>query len=470
MHCTLPLSAFAGGARIRGRVGDPRGAEWRFVVAQRSPSLELASVFFVLFSFPGTGRAQSVINGPLAREERGGLVTEFQYASGGSRVVWRVDREVGDRYQLLSRPLDGSAPLVQLNAPAHPDSEVTRFVLAAGDRVVYLADDTTNFYYDLFSAPADGSSAPIRLSAPGSSVTEFALDPTGTYALYRNGGSRPYPSSNTLYVVPTDGSAAAELLVAANSIDGFWMGLDGTVVYAVLVEGERAQLLAVPADGSAPPLLLTWSEWPAPNNFRSFAHVQFTPDGTRIVFSEVSVNQYDDESYFLFGAPLDASAPKVDLGAWYYPGEFTFTSSTPARVVYLGEGVNSVLPDGTQSVRLSPFEWSVTRQPLLVGNDVVFAGSSIFTGSLFRAPIDGSAAATMLFPEVDGGIDSFALAAPDTLAFVRGPYYTTWLHAAPLAGGPPLPLHSSPAEYTGPSEIYPHPDGQRVLYRGHFAD
>src|SRR6185436_15986085 len=253
-------------------------------------------------------------------------------------VVWRADRDVASRFQLFSRPLDGSAPPVELNAPLQP---VIRFALAAGDRIVYLADG-------LFVVPADGSAAPVELSGQ-TSVFDFALDSTRTHVVYRNYSSRTFGGTNTLYVVPVDGSAAPAALASGTSIDGFWIGPDGTVVYGLMsAEGERAPLFAVPLDGSAPPLLLTWSDWPlwyTIHPFRTFAHVQFTPDGTRVVYSDVNEDEYGRQTYSLCSVPLDASAAKADLWS-SYSGEFSLTASSPNRVLFRGGGqVYSCLPD-----------------------------------------------------------------------------------------------------------------------------
>jgi Tol biopolymer transport system component len=414
------------------------------------------------------------LNDPLARELRGGAVSDFHFTPSATRVVYRADRETYLQFELFSRPLDGSAPSLRLNGPMPAEGDVGvngniqgSFAVGAGDRVVYLASETIG-RYELFSVPADGSATRVRISEFGDPIKDYALDPAGMRVVYRQG---PYTGASELVVVPVDGSAAPLHLAPGQNAQDFWIAPDGaTLAFSASVpSSDDRELYLVPLDGSAAPRLLTRTHPPGFSlAFVFFDDVVFTPDGSRLVYNEVE-NFDDDLTPELYSVRLDASQPSVRLSNGpFHPGPFVLGPAAPlVRVAFQINGAFvSIGVDGTQLVQLSPAGWMPRSAPLVSGSDVFFTAFQAGTGStLFRAPIDGSQAAAALFP-VGGAIVSFAPVNATTLGFIRMDGSSKQLYAVPRSGGTPVPLHANVPAGQGPIAFTPHPDGQRLLYRG----
>jgi Tol biopolymer transport system component len=417
------------------------------------------------------------LNGPLAPPLRSVSVSDYRFTSDGTRVVYRADREANQRSELFSRPLDGSGPSVKLNGPMQPDGDVGfngntvgSFQIGAGDRVAYAADENVNEVRELFSVPADGGASRVRLSQAGLRVAlPVQLDPAGTHVVYHE--SSGTFGDGPLYTVPIDGSGAPLALTPDLGVREFWISPDGTMaVCAVLTGSPSEHLYAVPLDGSAVPLHLAETH-PSPQlGYVSLDDVTFAPDG-RVLYNEV--DEPDDNLVFtLYSVPLDGSQGEVLITSGSsYLGFFALDpTSLPVRVTFPVNGrVASAASNGSQTTFLSPAGWTAPSQtrPLVLGNEVLFSASLAGTGAtLFRAPIDGSQAATALMPAA-GSISSYRLASPTEVAFIRSFTGTgRQLTVVPLAGGTPVPLHALPPSGQGPLEIVPHPDGERVLFRG----
>ncbi len=428
-------------------------------------------------ALPGLLAAQNVkLNGPLAQEMRSGSVSDFLFTQDGTRVVYRADREADLRFELFSRPLDGSGPSLKLNGPMHSQGDVGvngniqgSFAIGANDRVVYVADETVENVSELFSVPADGSASRVRLSAAGVNVYPFKLTPAKTHVLYENGSIFTFnPGLGPLFVVPVDGSAAPINLTPGRIVHRFWISPGGatTVISVDPTPQSHEKLYAVPSDGSAPPLLLTQAH-PSPRFGSVYCDdVVFTPDGLRVVYNEV--DDFDgDLEHELYNVPLDASqAETLITNGPFYTGRFVLDSdSLPARVAFqVNGGVASTAANGSQFVTLSPPGWTAFDPLLVVGTEVLFTGFLSGTGStIFRVPSAGGAA-TALFPAAQN-ILTFGLAGPTEVALIR--YFAGFarqLSVVPLAGGTPVPLHTLPPTQQGPFLFVPHPDGQRVLF------
>src|SRR5262245_7758226 len=110
----------------------------------------LAVVLVALLAPPVSARQTAKISAPLAPEVRSGRVSEFLFTHDGTRVVYRDDRVQAFRFELFSRPLDGSAPSVRLNGPLHAQGSVGvsnytgSFAIGAQDQVVYWADEVAD--------------------------------------------------------------------------------------------------------------------------------------------------------------------------------------------------------------------------------------------------------------------------------------------------------------------------------------
>lgn len=428
-------------------------------------------------SFPGLLAAQNVkLNDPLAQESRSGAVSDFLFTQDGTRIVYRADREAELRFELFSRPFDGSGPSLRLNGPMHVQGDVGvngniqgSFAIGANDRVVYVADETVENVSELFSVPADGSASRVRLSAAGVNVYPFQLTPAKTHVLYEDGSSLGFnPGLGPLFVVPVDGSAAPINLTPGQIVHRFWISPDGatTVISVDPTPQSHEKLYIVPSDGSAPPLLLTQAHPSSQFGSVYFDDVVFTPDGLRVVYNEV--DDFDgDLEYELYSVLLDASqAETLITNGPFYTGDFVLDSdSIPARVAFrVNGGVASSAADGSQFMTLSPAGWTAFDPLLVVGTEVLFTGFLSGTGStIFRVPSAGGAA-TALFPAAQN-IVTFGLANATQVALIR--YFAGFarqLSVVPLAGGTPLPLHTLPPTQQGPFQFVPHPDGQRVLF------
>ncbi|MSR62066.1 MAG: hypothetical protein EXS08_06445 [Planctomycetes bacterium] len=78
-----------------------------------------------------------------------------------------------------------------------------------GASVLYLAEQAVDGRFELWLVPLDGSAASRRLNEPLiplGDVSEYALDPTDTWALYL--ADQDHDEERGLYAVPLDGSAS----------------------------------------------------------------------------------------------------------------------------------------------------------------------------------------------------------------------------------------------------------------------
>lgn len=417
----------------------------------------------------GLAGAQVVkLNGPLVHESRSGWVSDFRVDAGSARVVYRADREVDFRFELYSRPLDGSAPSLRLNGPLVAGGGVGSsglpgsFALAQGGRVVYQADEAVAGVREIFAVPADGSAPRVRLSPVGLDVGSFLVTPPGTHVVFRSGS----PGGSSLHAAPVDASAAPSTLVTGVNVRQYWASPDGTRVLFSVSESPftREELFAVPLDGSQPPLFLARAHPPSVSTFGGFVFLEdlrFSRDGRWAVFVEVE-NEDDSLTPCLSAVPVDGSQPKVRLALPSTYGDvFALVPGVgPERVVYFAAGqVDSAQLDGTQLVPLLPAGWN-PRGLRISGPDAfvrAFSGGS----TIWRARADASQPATALFAPAAGAIGVFEVAPPSTLAFVLN----RRLHSVPLAGGVPLPLAPLPPGFGTPSALLPHPDGLRLLFR-----
>jgi dipeptidyl aminopeptidase/acylaminoacyl peptidase len=436
-------------------------------------SMKLDVLLFSLVALlapPAAAQQTAKISAPLAPEVRSGRVSEFLFTHDGTRVVYRDDRVQAFRFELFSRPLDGSAPSVRLNGPLHPQGSVGvsnytgSFAVGAQDRVVYWADEVADDVSELYLVPADGSASRIRISAPGESVGFVRLDPAGTRAFYQDGSYEgPF---GPLRVVPLDLSAPPLVLSSAD-VRRFWLSPDGaTLVFAATVPAasHRQDLFVMPSDGSAPPLFLTRTQ-PFPIGIAWIDDLVFTADGLRVVYNEHDYDFDDNHLYTTFSLTLDGSAPLTQLvGSNQYQGVFRLVpDAVPERVVFVALGrLDSKTTTGALATTLSPPGATIhAATPLVVGADVVFSALD-GSASIFRVPADGSLPATALC--AGGSGFAMALASPTTVAFSDTRPSGYRLHTVPLAGGTALPLHPQPPPSQGTHRIFPHPDGQRVLY------
>lgn len=271
---------------------------------------------FLLWSVPIAGGSALEENGtlPAARD-----VEQFVLTPDGTRAVYRADADVNNLYELYSALIGPASGVVKLNSQLVFGGEVQpEFQLAGGgSRVIYRADQATNGVFELFSVPVDGSASAVQVNQPLGPLrivqSDFNVSPDGARVVYRANPS-----------------------------------LDGTV-----------QLFSAPSDGSGPVISLT----PAlVTNGNVSAFPRISPDSAHVVYRADALTAGLEE---LFAVPIDGSTAAVRL--------------------------NDPIPPGQALQR----EFAIA--PL--GGRVAFLVGSFLANTLFSAPVDGSAAALALDPD-----------------------------------------------------------------------
>ena len=178
------------------------GADGRVVFRAYGPEGRLE-----LYSVPADG---SALPRKLAPMGPGRRVKPFLLSPDGTRVAYRADADVDERFELWCAPVDGSAPPVKLSFGSRRDTDVPAFAFTPDStRVLFLADILRNEQHDLYVVPADRSAAPRRLNpslAPsGGTVSGFACSPDGESVAYRS--NHEDQAATELFLVPLDGSA-----------------------------------------------------------------------------------------------------------------------------------------------------------------------------------------------------------------------------------------------------------------------
>lgn len=204
---------------------------------------------FELYSVPTDGSTVPVkLNGALVT---GGDVQtaaqggDFRISSDGTRVVYRADQQVDERYEIYSVPLDASAAPVKLNGSMIAGGDVdsssyTSFRISPDStRVVYRADQEIDHRYELYSVPIDAIAGPVKLNDPipvGGSVVAYLYEVSSdnaraVFGIYPGG-----TGAIEIFSSPIDSGASSEKLngplVAGGQVYAFQLSADGaTVVY-----------------------------------------------------------------------------------------------------------------------------------------------------------------------------------------------------------------------------------------------
>ena len=413
------------------RFGTPPMSRHPFSRPRLHPSFGLALLA------PGLALAQGQkLNGPLPTPGSGDVLSA-QVSTDGARAVYRAVHFLpgGDSARTLySAPLGGGSPVV-LNTPDSALHDVLDFALAsAGGLVVYRVERASPSAIELYSAPVDGSSASVKLNAPlgaGGEVSEFLVSPDGDRVVFLANQASGQPLQ--LFGAPTDGSAAAVELDGALTpafalnpgVPRFLVAGNARVVFMVdALADERRELFSAPLDGSAPPIQLTGPIFSSAEQYMAQNPFEFrvSSDGARVVYRSDELVPPRDE---LLSVPTDASAAPVRL-------------NTPSLAGQNFGGVFEITPDSAT---------------------VVFSSGA----SLYRVPIDAVAAPTALDPTGSDVVISILISPNGSrVVFKRwGQDGTGRVYSVPLAGGTGVQISGSGGQ---PGIVMIGLGGARVLY------
>ena len=319
-----------------------------------------------IFSAAVDGRGAPVrLSGPLVP---GGDAYYVEISRDSRRVVYRADQELDNVQEVYSVHIDGSSPAVKLSSALVAGGSVAALEIAPDSlRVVYLADQDTDDVRELYAAPIDGSAPALKLNsalAAGGDVFSLAISPDGQRVAYT--ARQDDPVRRDVYVVPIDGSSAPIRVGGAHDAPyEVEFTPDGSrIVYRATT--SHLEIYSVPSDGSAPPVKLNPPVLSGygvrGSGFSSSRPWQFTPDGSRVLFlAELTANKVE-----LYSVPSAGGSAAVKLNG-FLPGYGSVQGIE-------NSGYFRISPDGS-------------RVLFLVGS----SGFGTQTwGGLHSAPVDGS--------------------------------------------------------------------------------
>ena len=354
---TVQLSSITGPAEgaVRYAIGlSPDGSRVVYAANLALPGME-----YELFSVPVDGSSEPVQLNDV-EWPRGYPFWQYGplFSADGTRVVYSIDQDTDEVFELYSVPADGSATPQRLNAPFAPDRDVLDGYQVAGTRALFVADQGSNDVFELYSVPIDGSSLPIALSgtltAGGDVKAGFGIVPDGTRVVYV--ADADSDEKFELFVVPVDGSAEplelngalvaggdVELPGSANPLDvPFVISPDGArVVYlADQDEDGMSELFSVPIDRSTEPIQISGALVAGGDVLRDF---QIAPDGREVFYV---ADQLEDGVFELFrsriglgGTSLRVNGPLVAGGDVLNNSSRPFfaVTSDSTRVLYAAD-------------------------------------------------------------------------------------------------------------------------------------
>ena len=437
-----------------------------------------------VFAVPADGSAPR-INLSHSAAPAESVLAGFTADPSGTRAVYLAVQN-GSR-RLFSVPVDGSAAPVPLSPAMASLREVTSFrVSPDASRVVYRADPGVNDRYELFVAPIDGSApaAPLVTVGPGGVVweDEYRFSPDGAYVVYHadDGDQLGFFS-----VRLSDG--AIVLLHLAPVVAGFEIAPNSA--RAVFLSAGLRELYSARLDGSTPSVRINPDFVPGGRvDTVRFSDGGFaiSPDSLRVAYRADAEEQFVWE---LYRVPIVPSGPPIatklnpPLPAGADVGAFRIAPSSPF-VLYQADAET---PGVTELLR-TPGQFAINGAlPIGAVGDVlsyvVRNGRVVYLADqeadecreLFGAPADGSTPPVKLNGVlVEGGdVTDFALTSDGSTAVYLADAeldetYELYTVAAD-GSAPPVrlngPLHSA----LSVGGFLVSPDGTRVVYEA-FQD
>lgn len=368
----------------------------------------------------------------------------YEVSPDGTRVLYYVDQPSNGTLNIYMASISGGTPVKINGATGGVTYLHDNLFTADGSHVVYTADEAAPFQHELFSVPVSGG-PPVRLNVSinpmGGSYPSFLVSSSnGSRIMY---SADPDVTGRDIFLVDADGSNTVELnlpspFFSTGDFSDSRFTPDGSHVLVIgeLETAEVAEMFVVPVEGGTP---LKLSGPLAPGaSIDSASDVQFTPDGSKVVFrAEPDVQGVRE----LFVMPLTGGTP-LKLNGTLTPG-----GSVGSDPVISG--------DGTRVLYVADQETDGTTE-------------------LYSAPITGGTAIKLSGPQFPGGdVDDDGLQfSPDgsKVLYVGSVLGTSVqeLFVVPSAGGSPIKLNGTLV--TGGDVVATEraikftKDGSRVLY------
>ena len=467
----------------------------------------LDTAYNVLFSAPLDGSTAPRVHGGAFVP--GGHVSQFRLSSDSTRIVYHADQELDGLPRLYSTPLASSATGVRLNdPPATAGDNVLEFWLGPGNHVLYRTTTHGSAPVGLFSRPIDASAPSVQLSSSANlTLLDAPFSPDGTRVVYHDtamrsrvvdgaapeatlGNSLPrlilsdgsgvlgvvhtggdiFTQDEDLFVATLDGSAAERLLIDGETSDEFdeLRAAGGQLVFELLRGGGdprgASALQRIPLSGSVPPRDIPPHLATAPSQ-QDVSSFRISPDQRLVAFSGDLRTDLDEELYV---ARADGGDRPRRLAHLATGAEVRFSGDS-RRILARAPELTSFPVDGSAPAfqfessgvpSTAPFELTPD------GATVVYpAGPPPFV--LRAAPVDGSSPslALGLTPEVQRLMVSATHAVYVEREDAPLDEEIERLRSVPLDGsGPVVTIREGSFYYQVFHDVLISPDGARVVF------
>ncbi|MEM7287530.1 MAG: hypothetical protein AAF480_14355 [Actinomycetota bacterium] len=267
----------------------------------------------------------------------------FVISPDSSRVVYRINDDSLEQFQLYAANVDGAGSDVVVNGTlaANRDVDGDDFTITPDSQaVIYLADQDTNDVFELYRAPIAGGGSTTKLSgtvtSPGVIEGSTHLSPDGQYVVFRLSES----GALQLYSARADGTGSRvrlnPTLTAGGQVDGsiFIAPNSQRVVYLADQDtNDVFELYSVPiAGGTSVKVSGTSPTFVDDDDEVPEVRILVTPDSSRVVFKAVR----DGQAGLFSGSITGGSAPRIS-GALVGGGIFDDFKVTPdsGQAIYI---------------------------------------------------------------------------------------------------------------------------------------